>query len=95
MRTYTGYRRHAPDGGSDGVAVAVHEDGSAPRPLDPRFELRRHSPEGCEWGCAGSGPAKLALALAADTFGDNGRALRVYHDLKFGVGRRARAGGRP
>lgn len=33
------------------------------RALDPRFDLRFHSPDGFEWGYGGSGPAQLALAL--------------------------------
>ena len=60
MKTYTGYREHAAAGGSHGVAVLVHEPGRDPRPLDPRLDLRRHSPDGFEWGYAGSGPAQLA-----------------------------------
>ena len=31
----------------------------------------------------GSGPAQLALALAADVLGDDDRALAVYQKLKF------------
>lgn len=37
-------------------------------PLDPRFDLRRHSPDGFAWGYSGSGPAQLALALLAAHF---------------------------
>jgi len=33
------------------------------RPLDPRNKVRNHSPDGFEWGYAGSGPAQLALAI--------------------------------
>ena len=45
--------------------------------------MRNHSPTGFGWGYAGSGPAQLALALAADALGDDERALGVYQDLKF------------
>jgi hypothetical protein len=31
--------------------------------LNPRCDLRNHSPDGFQWGYAGSGPAQLALAL--------------------------------
>jgi len=31
--------------------------------LDPRNDIRNHSPAGFEWGYCGSGPAQLALAL--------------------------------
>lgn len=33
------------------------------------FEVRRHSPDGFEWGYCGSGPAQLALALLLDCLG--------------------------
>lgn len=83
MRTYTGYRSQDAGGGLPETAVLVHEDGLPPRPLDPRLDLRSHSPTGLEWGYAGSGPAQLALALAADALGDDGRALAVYQGLKL------------
>jgi hypothetical protein len=78
MKTYTGRRTE------DGCAVAV-SDGDGPRGLDPRFDLRSHSPDGFEWGYGGSGPAQLALALAADVLGDDEAALSVYQRLKFRV----------
>jgi hypothetical protein len=60
--------------------VSVREGGG-----DPRFDLRRHSPTGFEWGYGGSGPAQLALALAADLLGDDDRAQDVYQALKFQI----------
>ena len=83
MKTYTGYREHTAAGGIAGVGVRVHEAGPVPRPLDPRLDLRNHSPTGVEWGYAGSGPAQLALALAADVLGDDARAMAVYQALKL------------
>jgi len=53
--------------------------------LDPRFDLRRHSPTGFAWGYGGSGPAQLSLAILADFFGNDERALRLYQDFKFRV----------
>jgi Family of unknown function (DUF6166) len=38
-----------------------------------------------EWGYGGSGPAQLALALAADVLGDDEKAQDVYQQLKFKV----------
>jgi hypothetical protein len=64
-----------------GRAVVVDEDGHC-RGLDPRRDLRNHSAE-FNWGYGGSGPAQLALALAADVLGDDDRALAVYQRLKF------------
>lgn len=59
MKRYTGRRTEA------GCVVLVVEDGEE-RQLDPRLDLRNHSPDGLEWGYAGSGPAQLALAILAD-----------------------------
>ena len=41
-------------------------------PLDSRLDMRNHSPTGFEWGYGGSGPAQLALALAASRLPDSG-----------------------
>src|SRR5947207_15748033 len=76
MKTYTGYRTE------NGCAVVVSV-GCACRGLDPRRDLRNHSPTGFEWGFGGSGPAQLALALAADVLQDDERAQDVYQRLKF------------
>jgi hypothetical protein len=78
MKTYTGIRTE------NGCAVTV-TDGGGSHGLDPRFDLRTHSPDGFEWGYGGSGPAQLALALAADVLGDDEAALDVYQRLKFRV----------
>ena len=68
MKTYHGSR--------SGYAVDVTVNG---RPLDPRFDLWNHSPTGFEWGYGGSGPAQLALALLADHFANNQKALEFYN----------------
>jgi len=59
--------------------------GDAIRRLSPRFDLRRHSPTGFEWGYGGSGPAQLAPALLADWSGNNRFALKHYQTFKFKV----------
>ena len=76
MKTYSGHRTE------DGCAVTV-ADGDNGYGLDPRFDLRKHSLTGFEWGYGGSGPAQLALALAADVLVDDEAALDVYQRLKF------------
>lgn len=76
MKTYSGHRTEA------GCAVTVQE-GTDSRGLDPRFDLRTHSLTGFEWGYGGSGPAQLALALAADVLEDDDAALDIYQRLKF------------
>lgn len=68
---------------ANGTVLVCEQDGAAPsRPLDPRLDLRRHSPTGFAWGYGGSGPAQLALALACDVLGDDAHALRSYQELK-------------
>lgn len=67
------------------VHVTVVPEAGKPYPLPLRLDLRNHSPSGFNHGYNGSGPAQLALALAADVLGDNDRAQRVYQTLKSRV----------
>src|SRR4051812_2099889 len=55
------------------------------RPLNPRLDLRNHSPNGFEWGYGGSGPAQLALVILADHLGDDDKALQLYQFFKWQV----------
>ena len=50
--------------------------------LPPRHDLRNHSPDGLNWGYAGSGPAQLALAVLPDALGSDRRALDHYQAFK-------------
>ncbi len=77
MKVYHGRRTE------HGCAIDVEEDGEVSS-LHPRNDLRNHS-ELFEWGYGGSGPAQLALALAADVLGDDDRAQQVYQRLKFRI----------
>lgn len=61
--------------GQTSVTVNGHE-------LNPRLDLRKHSPDGFQWGYGGSGPAQLALALLADCLEDDDRALAHYQEFK-------------
>lgn len=54
-------------------------------PLNPRLDLRNHSPTGFEWGYGGSGPAQLALAILCEATGDDVFAQLYYQDFKFQV----------
>lgn len=63
------------EGGRSLAGAVVTVDG---RKLDPRFDLKRLSPAGFEWTYEGAGPAQLALALLADHFGDDQKALRLH-----------------
>lgn len=51
------------------------------QPLNPRFDLRQHSPDGFNWGYGGSGPAQLALAMLAD-FNSEPPSPRMYQSFK-------------
>jgi hypothetical protein len=66
MKTYEGGRS------LDGAVVTV--DG---RPLNPRFDLKTFSAMGFEWTYEGDGPRQLALAMLADHFGDDRKALAL------------------
>ena len=69
--------------GPDGCSVTV--DGA---PLDPRIDLSQNSASGFEWGYEGSGPQQLALAILADHFGDDSRALthhKVFMEVVIAV----------
>ena len=63
-------------------AVIVTVNG---HPLNPRRDLRNHSPTGFEWGYCGSGPAQLALAILADHLGDDELTLDFYQRFKWAV----------
>lgn len=54
-------------------------------PLDPCHGIANHSPDGFQWGYAGSGPSQLALAICVDHLGDVALARRVYQDFKMAV----------
>lgn len=81
--TYKGERR--PDGVAQVIVHRLDEYGvESVRALDPRTNLRNHSPTGFEWGYEGSGPAQLALAILADRFGDRFAEL-AYQRFKRDV----------
>jgi hypothetical protein len=74
MKVYRGERSGA------GCLVTVNG-----QPLDPRYDLMSLSLEGFEWGYDGGGPGQLALAILADHFGDDERALSGYKDFRSTV----------
>lgn len=79
-REYLGWKERGE--GGPGTVRIQHPDGRR-EALDPRHDLRNHSPDGFQWGYGGSGPAQLALALVADATGDDALAQRVYQSFKF------------
>ena len=76
-KMYTGRR------GPQGCVVWVIAGNGERKPLNPRQELRNHSPTGFEWGYGGSGPAQLALAILAEHLGNDDAALNLYQDFKW------------
>ena len=78
-KTYIGVPRRESVTGQPVVTVC---DGQKCQPLSLRLDLINHSPTGFGWGYGGSGPAQLALALLADSLGDNDRAIRLHQDFK-------------
>lgn len=74
MKTYIGQYK-------DGQAIVSVVSEGEERLLDPRLDLKNHSPTGFGWGYSGSGPAQLALAILADLFDDQ-TALQHYQKFK-------------
>jgi len=63
------------------TCVLLAVGGQASRLLPLHLAVRKHSPNGFEWGYSGSGPAQLALALCIEVAGRT-RAERVYQVVK-------------
>ncbi|MBX9583677.1 MAG: hypothetical protein K2X87_25525 [Gemmataceae bacterium] len=77
-------KRYVGERTPDGCMVTVIDAGGE-RPLDPRYDLRNHSPDGYNFGYNGSGPSQLSLALLADALGDDGKAQDHYQRFKSRV----------
>ncbi|MEZ4742317.1 MAG: DUF6166 domain-containing protein [Bdellovibrionota bacterium] len=77
MKRYTGQRTDR----QTFVVVQV-ENADHEYLLNPRIDLKNHSPDGFEWGYGGSGPAQLAFAILADHLEDDGRAEDTYQRFK-------------
>jgi hypothetical protein len=72
MKVYSGTRVLDRDGKAHGEPSVVVQNvvGDEPSDRRPLTHVPYHSPDGFEWGYAGSGPADLALAILADYFGE-------------------------
>lgn len=68
---------------TDQVVQVRDTDSGVVEALDPRLDLRNHSPTGLSWGYSGSGPAQLSLAMLCDALEDDELAQRVYQDFKY------------
>lgn len=64
--------------------ILIIKDDAPQRKLSPKASqrIKNHSPDGFNWGYAGSGPAQLALALILEVSGREA-ALRCYHQFEL------------
>jgi hypothetical protein len=53
--------------------------------LNPRTDVRNHSPDGFEWGYGGSGPAQLALAILCNALQNVELAQELYQAFKWAI----------
>lgn len=74
MAVYRGYRYQ------QSGDLTVTKDGEVLSPV-PSQRVFNHSPDGFQWGYAGSGPAQLSLALLLDVIGIR-LAVRLHQDFK-------------
>ncbi len=65
--------------------VTVVDEAGIARVLDPRRDLRNHSPTGFAWGYTRSGPAQLALAILCHALNSDERAEELYERFKDDV----------
>lgn len=63
------------------VDIYVVGPGMSKQELQPRLDLKNHSPSGFSWGYRGSGPAQLAFAILVNELGKN-RAFDGYQQFK-------------
>lgn len=80
-RDYVGVREDPTDVLSEASVFVYDMTTGAKRELPPRNDLVNHSPDGFEWGYAGSGPAQLAFAILLDAF-DEKTARTWYQEFK-------------
>ncbi len=82
QKVYIGYRL-GPDTACP--CVVIVRCGKRSRPLNPRLDIRNHSPAGFNWSYGGSGPAQLALALVADCCGQRLATPPIYQRVKNAI----------
>lgn len=78
-------QRYEYRGRPDGFRVDVVDEAGTVHMLDPRLDLRNHSPTGFSWGYSGSGPAQLALSILCHALHCDERAEELYQDFKDAV----------
>lgn len=77
------YMRRVPGASGDAHCRILEAPGRRSELLEPRNDLYNHSPDGIEWGYAGSGPAQLALGILADALESDRLAIRLHQQFKF------------
>ena len=78
MKVYSGYRHEA---GNTASRVTVIVDGHS---LSEGFQYVNHSPDGFNWGYAGSGPSQLAFAIMHDYFKGQGLTPKEAYEKVIG-----------
>ncbi len=70
--------------GAGGHQLVVRVENGVVEPLSPErsLDVVDHSPDGFQWGFAGSGPSQLSLALLLDATNDPDIAVRYHQDFK-------------
>jgi hypothetical protein len=79
MRVFQG--RRFPDGRTE-VLVQTHDKETSAVSKAPLPHLVYHSPDGFEWGYAGSGPSDLARSIVGYLLGEDEPSARVYQHVK-------------
>lgn len=69
---------------SSSEGIEVFRNGK-PFSMEKSLAVRKHSPDGPNWGYCGSGPAQLALALLLDALGSKRAAEIWYQQFKAQV----------
>ena len=82
-RTFEGISHQSPFSRT----VMIIDENRSVRELRPdrSHAVKNHSPDGFNWGYAGSGPAQLALAILLEVTDDEATALAHYQDFKVEV----------
>lgn len=79
-RTFLGIAHQSPF--SRSVMIIDENRSTVELHPDRSQAVKNHSPDGFNWGYAGSGPAQLALAILLEVTNDETIALAHYHNFE-------------
>lgn len=78
-------KQYVGNGQQTGGCSVYVRDGETQYELDSQLDKVNHSPDGFQWGYAGSGPAQLAFAMLMDLYEDEVFAYKMYQQFKRDV----------